>query len=76
MITHIEDVLSGLSSLPNLQDLHITLNSENDEQILVKTLPKLQKLNGSDIDRDIVIEMADNIEYNEDALQLKQEDLE
>ena len=47
----IEVILSGLQSLPRLIELNITLQTENDEETLIKSLPKLENLNGSVVDR-------------------------
>jgi hypothetical protein len=51
LIENIEVILPGLKSLPKLNELHITLQTENDEEILIKHLPKLTNLNGSTVDR-------------------------
>ena len=51
LIENIEIVLPGLASLPTLVELHITLQTENDEEILIKSLLRLINLNGNVVDR-------------------------
>ena len=51
LIESIEIILPGLASLRNLIELHITLQTENDEEILIKSLPGLINLNGSPVER-------------------------
>ncbi|OMJ67252.1 hypothetical protein SteCoe_35632 [Stentor coeruleus] len=51
LIDSIHDILPGLMSLPNLNELHITMQTENDEELLVRSLLKLKNLNGNLVDR-------------------------
>lgn len=51
LIDNIQDILPGLMSLPKLNELHITMQTENDEELLVRSLLELKNLNGNPVDR-------------------------
>ncbi|OMJ87610.1 hypothetical protein SteCoe_10607 [Stentor coeruleus] len=51
LIASIDLILPGLLSLPNLIELHVTLQDFSEEQLLLNNLPKLQNLNGNPVDK-------------------------
>ena len=71
----LEEVLPGLESLPALKDLSITLQNEEQEQILLEALPHLGILNGTEIEvrEEPQTEQSDS---DNEQVNLKQEDLE
>lgn len=85
MIESIEKIIPTLKSLPALADLHITLQHEDEEQLILDSLPNLERLNGAEIENEkdekdsqplIQVEMSESIDFGSDDVNLKQEDLE
>ncbi|CAG9317864.1 unnamed protein product [Blepharisma stoltei] len=71
LFSAVQDIIPGLSSLPSLIELNITLLQEEDEQILIEALPNLQKINSSEI------EVVKEEQYDEESDELlRKEDLE
>lgn len=56
LIDDITMILPSLKSLPLLNELHITLQTENDEEMLIRSLKKLVNLNGVAVVREKYIE--------------------
>lgn len=51
LIQDVQDILPALSTLPSLIELQISIHSEVDEDLIIKSLPKLITLNGVTIER-------------------------
>ena len=49
MLDSITQVLPGLKSLPKLRDLNITLNTQEEEDLLLSSLPHLLRLNDTEL---------------------------
>ncbi|CAG9322690.1 unnamed protein product [Blepharisma stoltei] len=85
LIESIDKIIPSLKSLPSLVDLHITLQHDDEEQLILDSLPNLQRLNGAEIETEkeekegqpaIQVEMSETIDFGSEDLNLKQEDLE
>ena len=51
LIENVDSILPSLATLPNLMHLSISLQTENDEENIIKYLPNLVSLNGTTIKR-------------------------